>query len=307
MLVSSFRRPEFPMPPGARDQSPAAHFETWLGTGRACQPEVRTLQSKVMKLPNALKGPILDTTDLVMSLWPRPRPSNEQLKHARIVAHRGYCAVGVKENTLESFRAAVAHGAWALEFDLRWTTDHLPMVHHDKTALRVFNEDIAIDSLSFPECRKRFSLIPTFEELVAEFGGKVHLMIEIKDPVSGNQRRIDSIAKALKNLEPVRDYHLMSLNLDSLLECKFVPPKAWLPIAEFNVARMSQIAIEKNMAGLTGQYVLLDNETIRRHHDVGQKIGTGFIASRSVFNREVRRDVDWIFTNHAANIQAWAK
>jgi glycerophosphoryl diester phosphodiesterase len=43
---------------------------------------------------------------------------------------------------------------------------------------------------------------------------------------------------------------------------------------------------------------------IQRHHRQGQKLGSGFAASRYCFYREVNRGVDWIFSNHALKLES---
>jgi glycerophosphoryl diester phosphodiesterase len=48
----------------------------------------------------------------------------------------------------------------------------------------------------------------------------------------------------------------------------------------------------------------LNRALIQRHHRQGQKLGTGFIASRYCLYRELDRGVDWIFTNHALKLGA---
>ena len=51
-------------------------------------------------------------------------------------------------------------------------------------------------------------------------------------------------------------------------------------------------------------YLLAGNGIVRRHHRLGQGIGTGFPGSRRCLYREVARGVDWIFSNRAAAMQA---
>ena len=57
-----------------------------------------------------------------------------------IIGHRGAAAVA-PENTLASFTRAFADGADGIEFDVRLTRDHIPVVIHDaslkRTAARI--------------------------------------------------------------------------------------------------------------------------------------------------------------------------
>jgi glycerophosphoryl diester phosphodiesterase len=54
---------------------------------------------------------------------------------------------------------------------------------------------------------------------------------------------------------------------------------------------------------VAGHYQAVRGAVIRRQHAAGQKVGTGYAGSRSVLLREVRRGVDWVFSNHAGRLQ----
>jgi glycerophosphoryl diester phosphodiesterase len=54
----------------------------------------------------------------------------------RVIGHRGAAGLA-PENTLAGFRAARAAGAFWVEFDVRLTADHVPVVIHDPTLDRV--------------------------------------------------------------------------------------------------------------------------------------------------------------------------
>ncbi|HET6561746.1 MAG TPA: glycerophosphodiester phosphodiesterase family protein [Marmoricola sp.] len=56
-----------------------------------------------------------------------------------VVAHRGYTALGATENTIRALNHARAHGATAVEVDLRITKDGQLVVMHDATLQRTTN------------------------------------------------------------------------------------------------------------------------------------------------------------------------
>jgi glycerophosphoryl diester phosphodiesterase len=252
-----------------------------------------------MKFPNSLKAPLMDFVNSGMSLIPRSPPTFEQLRDCKIVAHRGFRDELTKENTLDAFKKAQRLGAWGIEFDIRWTQDDEPAIHHDLTAQRVFNDPCDISKMTSVELRKRLPDIPFLHEVLREMSGRTHLMIELKgDSSLLTPKRLAKLESSLKGLHPVLDYHFMGLRADALLACKFVPREALLPIAEFNVEQLSKEALKHGMGGVTAQYFLLGNRMIRRHHQNHQKIGTGFVTSRSVLFREVNRGVDWVFSDY---------
>lgn len=256
-------------------------------------------------LPPWLQRTLLHSVDALMGVIPRPPPSVAQLEHCRLIAHRGVHDHGqtVHENTIAAFEAALEAGAWGIEFDLRWTADDVPVVFHDFSCRRVFGDPTAIAETRFEELRRRIPLLPTLEEIITRFGGaRVHLMIEVKrtgQPLTETRHAI--LRRELGKLAPVLDFHLMSLDLDELsriAKAGLVPPEACVSIAEINVAATSERTLREGWGAFTGQYVLVSDERIRRHHDAGQWVGTGFPSSISTLSRELRRGVDWVFTNH---------
>ena len=55
----------------------------------------------------------------------------------RILAHRGFAAPGLVENTLAAFRAALELGATHLESDIQVTKDGVPVLFHDDDLARL--------------------------------------------------------------------------------------------------------------------------------------------------------------------------
>jgi len=246
---------------------------------------------------------LMNCVDGVMSCIPYSRPPIALLERTKVIAHRGYCGEGAKENTLAAFRSAGETGVWGIELDIRWTSDNVPVVSHDASPERVFGDATPIKSLKFTELRNRLPLIPTLAEVLAEFGGQRHLMIELKEILTEQQGEV--LKNCLSHFAPGRDYHIISLQLEVLLSCKTVPFSAMVAIAEFNVAEMSRGALKYEMAGFAGQYLLFSSKTIKTHHSAQQFLGTGFIGSKNLLYREVNRGVDWIFTNRAREIMSY--
>jgi glycerophosphoryl diester phosphodiesterase len=113
-----------------------------------------------------------------------------------IIAHRGANHRGrgktTYENTLESFAAAVATGADAIELDVRRTADGILIVHHDEKVRRLRRP---LERMTLDEARvfadRRGYYLPTFEEALAACAGHVALDIELKEP--GYERDVVSL------------------------------------------------------------------------------------------------------------------
>lgn len=244
-------------------------------------------------------------SDWLFSRLPQPVPARERLEDCKIVAHRGtFDGRHVRENTLPAFRNAWHEGAWGIEFDIRWTRDHVPVVLHDADLLRVFHAPDRVIDLMFSELRLRFPMVPSLEEVVTIWGKRLHLMIEIKmERFAEPQLYKRRLADLLSVLEPCRDYHLLSLDPPVFDIFDFAPPTALLPVARLETRRFSRLAIEKGYGGVTGHYLFIADRRIRSHHGHHQRVGTGFIASRNCLFRELNRGVDWIFSHHVAQLQ----
>ncbi len=118
-----------------------------------------------------------------------------------VVGHRGAAAIA-PENTLASFRLAVAQGADAIELDVHLTGDGVPVVIHDPDLARTTDRAGAVAALSLAEVQAadagaRFTRdggrsfpyrgagvrVPTLDEVLRALP-RVPLLIELKTVAS---------------------------------------------------------------------------------------------------------------------------
>lgn len=242
-----------------------------------------------------------DAVNFIYKFIPQKTPTPEALQEVRIIAHRGSWNLEHRlENTIAAFDHCLNKNIWAIEFDIRWTADNVPMVHHDQTTKRVFNKNITIANTRFSELREQLPLIPTLDEIITRYSGKLHFMIEIKDNPSPEQAKI--LKDILKNIDPVQDYHFMCLELDFFKNLNFVTSKCFVSIAKTNIRTIFKHSLKQNFGGFTGQYLLLSNKMRHGCHQQGIKVGTGFPTEKNSFYREINRGIDWIFTNHSTEL-----
>lgn len=250
---------------------------------------------------------VMTVVDGIMAVIPQRRPDRAALAGCRLVSHRGeHDNHNVMENTMAAFERARSAGVWGIECDIRWTADLVPVICHDPAPRRVFGIDTPLAQLSFAQLRAQAPLIPSLAEVVGAFGGNMHLMLEIKSghwPDAGRQAEV--LRDTLAPLSAGIDYHLLALEPALFDYAPFLARRFCLPVAELNVAALSRFALQHGCAGLAGHYLLLNNTLKRRHEQAGQKLGTGFPASRNCLYRELNRGVEWIFSNDAAAMQAF--
>ena len=243
--------------------------------------------------------------DHLYARWPQSMPTEERLRQCKIIAHRGdYDNQDIFENTVAAFDRASAGSVWGIEFDLRWTKDLHPVVNHDDHLRRVFGMEVNIHQVTLAEIQSKCPLVPSLAEVISRFGQKMHLMIEIKSEVYPDPIRQNRIlADLLAALQPVEDYHFLSMTpqMFNLIDC--VPRNAFLPVAHFNFFRLSKMAIEENYSGIAGHYVLLTRSRLKRHKTFMQNLATGYVNSKNCLFRELNRGVEWIFSDNAVALQ----
>ncbi len=117
-------------------------------------------------------------------------PFEHVLRYPRICAHRGFNSVA-PENSMPAFGAAVALGAEEIEFDLWSTKDGVLVSAHDSSLERVSNGHGLISEHTYEELLQldfgyksgegyRGLKIPTFEEILKKFAGRVIMNVHVK-------------------------------------------------------------------------------------------------------------------------------
>lgn len=101
------------------------------------------------------------------------------------LAHRGLVAADLPENTLVAFRAAVDAGV-GIELDVHVTSDGQAVVIHDRDLERLTGAPGRVDRLDVAALRQRSVLgsgepVPTLREALDLVGGRVPVMVEIKN------------------------------------------------------------------------------------------------------------------------------
>ncbi len=259
-----------------------------------------------MSLVDRLENLLLPLVDSVSARVPQPLPDAGRLDACKLISHRGeHDNRRVFENTMAAFDAAAASGVWGIELDIRWTKDLCPVVIHDPGLSRVFGLPTLVAETAAGELARQCPRVPTLAEVIARFGGRVHLMVEVKASAwHAPERQNRILAELFASLEPGRDYHFLSLEPAVFPRIRFAPAPVFIPVARLNFGDLSRLALKKGYGGVAGHYTLVGAAAIARHHRAGQRVGTGYPRSRNCLFRELNRGVEWIFSNHAALLQA---
>lgn len=125
-----------------------------------------------------------------MLTWENFRSERARRGYPFVVAHRGVPTVE-PENTLPSFALALAHGADALETDLRFTRDDEIVLFHDATLERTTDGQGALRDHTLADLR-RFrtrrpdgtwsdATVPSLVDLLTLTQARTPLLLELKD------------------------------------------------------------------------------------------------------------------------------
>jgi glycerophosphoryl diester phosphodiesterase len=156
-------------------------------------------------------------------------------KKPAVIAHRG--ASGYEpENTFASFDAAVEMRADLIEFDVHLSSDGVAVVIHDRTLDRTTDGRGEVGSRTFEELRAlnaaarhaghRWEPIPSLEEVITSYGGKVGFDLEIKhgsDVYPGIEKRV---VDALRKHSVLDRCEITSFDVKAIERVRAIAPEA---------------------------------------------------------------------------------
>ncbi len=131
------------------------------------------------------------------------------------IAHRGLHGETVPENSLASFQKAIEKG-YAIETDVRLTKDGALVLFHDDSLSRMCGvekevHDCTSEQLSHLRLADTDEKIPLLGELLALNGGRVPILLEIKEVKSANKKEyLQKIYEAFKGYDgeyAVQSFH----------------------------------------------------------------------------------------------------
>lgn len=189
-----------------------------------CIVKVKAVQKKTVAVPTATP---------VQTATPTPIPA----PNAYLIGHRGYKTTA-PENTFASFRTAVAKGYKAIETDVRFTSDKVPVLLHNATINKTSNGQGYISAMTYEEARTydfgswmgeayAGEQIPNFKEFI-EFckASFVHPYIELKKDASTNYEDIQGLYEIVCAEGMQQNVSWFSFDYDYMLWMKEIAPTA---------------------------------------------------------------------------------
>lgn len=145
--------------------------------------------------------------------------TNPEWLTARPIAHRGFhdASQSVFENTLSAFQRAV-DADFAIECDLQYAADGVPVVFHDGTLKRLCTIDGDVrgklsSELTQLSVGQSADCIPTFGKMLETVAGRVPLVVELK----GREGDDDGFAASVLDLLEGYDGKVALMSFDAWL------------------------------------------------------------------------------------------
>jgi glycerophosphoryl diester phosphodiesterase len=190
-----------------------------------------------------------------------------------VIAHRGAPRLA-RENTVESFTAAVATGAGAVELDVRRTSDGSLVVHHDA---------LLDDGRPIVSCRRDEipEHIPALSDALDACRGAI-VDVEIKNlPGEADFDSADRIADAVVALlgerpEPADSWLISSFRRETIDRCRAVDSRiatGWLTIGAVTEQEIAWV-VDAGHAAIHPWDPTVDRRLVERCHQAGLHVNT---------------------------------
>lgn len=236
----------------------------------------------------------------------------EPLEHPLVIGHRG-AAGHAPENTLASFDAAVTLGVDAVEFDVQFSKDGVPLILHDETLERMTG--VAVRPRDYDhEALRGFDLgvrfgdafrgerLPSVEEAARRIPPGTGLHVEIKDYEPPSEMRLRSLLAVLDRNGGLDRVVLSSPHEELLVVLRRMDPAARTGLLLFRdvrvpvdaarrAAHIGCVSVHPN-AGIVGP------ELVNVCHRHGMKLFAFTVNERSAMRKLGQMGVDGCFTDY---------
>lgn len=229
----------------------------------------------------------------------------------KIIGHRGYSGK-YPENTLLSFKRAIAAGAQMVELDVRLSKDEELVVLHDLDLQRTTTGQGPVDSFSLAELKKFnaaklypgiFEPIPALGEVLALTNGKIQVNIELKE-VARHKQLLKRLALELEKWGDPSQFLISAFEHDALKEFKRIAPQYETAILYGDEADPIGKAKAVGASALHPSFEKIDGEGIKAAHKEGLMVNVWTVNDKDTMKRFLEWGVDGIITDFPDRLAA---
>ncbi|MCM3722946.1 glycerophosphodiester phosphodiesterase [Solibacillus isronensis] len=241
-------------------------------------------------------------------------PTVGERKQVSNVAHRGATAYA-PENTIAAFDLAVDMKADYIEIDVQRSKDGELVLIHDTTVDRTTDGTGKVGDLTFKQLRsldagswkgEQFTgePIPTFEEVLDLYRGKVGILIELKAPelYPGIEEQV-AAALIERNLDKPQNEKIIiqSFNFESIKKMDQLLPQVPIGVLTSNRADTTLEALQEFSTysdWFNPSYGIVTEELVNQVHSLGMQIGSWTVRSQEAADFLFEMGVDAIISDY---------
>ena len=241
-------------------------------------------------------------------------PTVGERKQVSNVAHRGATAYS-PENTIAAFNLAVDMKADYIEIDVQRSKDGELVLIHDTTVDRTTDGTGKVGDLTFEELRsldagswkgEQFAgePIPTFEEILDLYRGKIGILIELKAPelYPGIEEQVTA-ALIERNLDKPQNEKIIiqSFNFESMKKMDQLLPRVPIGVLTSNRADTTLEALQEFSTyadWFNPSYGIVTEELVNQVHSLGMQIGSWTVRSQEAADFLFEMGVDAIISDY---------
>jgi glycerophosphoryl diester phosphodiesterase len=232
-----------------------------------------------------------------------------------IIAHRGASSYA-PENTLSAFDLALQMEVRHIELDVDSSSDSHIVVIHDDTVDRTTNGSgpvtghtlaalRGLDAGSWFGAQFAGERIPTFDEVLARYRGRVHIHTEIKGHSPSLSQRTADLIRKHRMEEQVTITSFQSVRLEEMRAYAPELPLGWLVrdvsdaiIAQAHAMRVTQLCPRANV---------VTPELVRRLHAEGFVARAWGVTTEELMQKVVQAGADGMTVNFPDKLIAYLK
>lgn len=241
-------------------------------------------------------------------------PTVGERKQVSNVAHRGATAYS-PENTIAAFNLAVDMKADYIEIDVQRSKDGELVLIHDTTVDRTTDGTGKVGDLTLEQLRsldagswkgEQFAgePIPTFEEILDLYRGKVGILIELKAPelYPGIEEQVTA-ALIKRNLDKPQNEKIIiqSFNFESIKKVDQLLPQVSIGVLTSNRADTTLEALQEFSTyadWFNPSYEIVTEELVNQVQSLGMQIGSWTVRSQEAADFLFEMGVDAIISDY---------
>ena len=236
-----------------------------------------------------------------------------------IIAHRGF-SDEAPENTRAAFQKAIDAHCDMIEFDIRLSSDNVPVVFHDRRLQRTSNgkgnvntkssvELTDIDNGSWFSPKFRRERIPLLADILLLARSGMKLNIEIKPDVTSTngQSPVEIVLQEIRDANVESSVVLTSFNHLMIKEAKEINPRLvtgviYNPITHF---RRSPSTLVKNAKAdfFVCSKIQINNDVVSDSHDAGFPLYVYGVQTGRDIERMLKFEVDGLICNNPSFVR----